>query len=178
MILVTIDDFNNFYSLAQSNQTIPVLQSYIDKYEEVFIKKILGVELGQLFIDDITGMDSDSGDIEDRFIVLRDAFIKQSSFNCEQIFESIGMKNLLAGLIFCEYVSDTQMVHAQNGVSGSDSETSKATIPENAARFGEQKWNDSLGSIRAIQWWCGWEDKENYPEFKGVRFKPRYSPLM
>ncbi len=66
-ILLSTDDFNVYYSIAQTTEKTALLQEYIDRYEESFIKKILGAELGQHFIDDIRGEDSDSGDIEPRF---------------------------------------------------------------------------------------------------------------
>ncbi len=174
-ILLTTDDFNVFYSIAQTAEKTALLQEYIDRYEESFIKKILGAELGQHFIDDIRGEDSDSGDIEERFQVLLDPFIKQPR---QEIHESKGMKSILSGLIFYHYIADTQIKHTQSGVVLSDVETAKAVSPENAARLGEQKWNDSVVSIRAIQWWCGHEDRKNYCEFKGTYFKPLYSPFI
>lgn len=176
MILVTVDDFNVYFSVAQTPEKTALLQQYIDRYEAGFIKRVLGVTLGELFIADIQGLDSDSGSIEDRFQVILDPFMKQPCTN--KIHESKGMKDLLCGLIFCEYISDRQISHAQSGVVVSDVETAKSVSPENAARFGEQKWNEALESVRAIQWWVGWEDLTNYPEFRGTYFRPRYSPLL
>jgi len=77
MILLTTTDFEQGeLAIAQTNETTALLQTYIDKYEEVYIKRILGVSLGQLFIDDVQGVDSDSSAIESRFQILIDGFIE------------------------------------------------------------------------------------------------------
>lgn len=176
MILLELSDFNGFYTLAKSIDSDPILQSYIDRFEESFIKRILGVELGQLFIDDVQGVDSDSASIEPRFQALIDAFIKQDG--CGTIYESKGMKDLLAGLVYSEYIVDTQVKHTQSGATLNQSEVSNTASPYEAANFGEQKWNQSLLSIQAIQWWCGTEDITNYSEYNGTYFRPKYSPLL
>jgi len=176
MILLTTDDFNLFQSIAQSSNNTALLQEYIDRYEEVYIKRILGVTLGQLFIDDVQGVDSDSSAIEDRFQILIDGFIKQDS--CDRVLQTHGMKDILASLIFYHFVSDTQVKHAQAGVINNQAEVSNIGSPEDAVRFGEIKWNGSLSSIEAMQWWVGIEDGANYPEYNGELFKPKYSPLI
>lgn len=175
MIILQISDFNNFHQFAQSNDDNPLLQSYIDRFEESYIKQILGVELGQLFIDDIKGEDSDSSAISDRFLAILDPFMKQD--HCG-IWESKGMKDLLASLVFYHYASDTQVRHTQSGITLSSSEVSNILSPETAMRFGEQKWNDALKSIWAIQWLCGTFDEKTYPEFLGTIFKAKYYPLL
>lgn len=178
MILLTTDDFNLFQSIAQSPNNVSLLQEYIDRYEEIYIKRILGVDLGELFIDDVQGLDSDSSAIEARFQILIDGFIKQQDNDGDVIWEAKGMKDILASLVFCEYVSSTQVKHSQSGVITNQAEVSDIGSPEDAARFGEQKWNGALSSVEAIQWWCGTEDETTYPEYNGTLFRPRYSPLL
>lgn len=176
MILLTTSDFDGFQSIAQSIASTPLLQIYIDRYEEIYIKKILGVTLGQLFIEDVQGLDSDSSAIEARFQALIDPFIKQDS--SDRVLESKGMKDILASLIFFEFVSGTQIKHAQAGVINNQAEVSTIGSHEDATRFGEVKWNEALISIESIQWWCGAEDEANYPEYNGIYFRPQYSPLL
>lgn len=176
MILLELTDFDqNFQQLAKSAATDPVLQNYIDRYEEIYIKKILGVELGQKFIDDIKGDDSDSASIEARFQILLDGFIKQEGA-C--IYEAKPFKDILASLVFFEYVSTTQARHTQSGVTLNQSEVSTAMSADQACRFAEQKYNNAIPSIKAVQLWCGCEDKDNYTEYAGVYFRPKYSNLL
>lgn len=183
MILVTLDDFSGYYSLAQSVNTKPVIQNYIDRLEAQFIKRILGVELGELFIADVQGLDSDSSAIEDRFQVLIDPFskqVKRGDFGgwSNNIYESKGMKSILLGMIYSEYVSNEQVQHSQGGMINSQVETANAATPAEADRIGEVKWNDSLLSIIAIQWYCGCNQRATYPEYDGMYFRPKYSNLL
>lgn len=176
MILLEIGDFKGFHSLAISIDNTPILQSFIDRFEESYIKRILGVELGQKFIDDIRGEDSDSSSIEPRFQAIIDPFIKQ---DCNRsIMESKGMRDLLAGLIYYEFVFSNQMKHTQSGATLNQSEVSDTATPQEAALFAEQKYNASLPSVYAIQWLCGTENFKDYPEFAGTYFRPKYSPLL
>lgn len=176
MILLDLDYFNTLFSLAQSNATDPTIQAYIDKYEASYIKRILGVSLGEKFITDVKGEDVDSDEIEARFQILIDGFVKQNS--CGSIYENAGMKALLASLIYYHYVTETQVRHTQSGVTLNQAEVSTILTPENATRQAETKWNQALCSIEAIQWWCGTEDEATYPEYDGIYFRPRYSPLL
>ncbi len=177
MILLELSDFNTYYRLAQSSNTDPVLQSYIDRFEESYIKRILGVELGQKFIDDIQGNDEDSDEIEPRFQAILDPFIKQRCGN-GSIYESKGMKAILAGLIYSEYVEDDAIKHAQAGTISNQAEVSNVATPAEAMQFGEEKWNSSVISLHAVQWFCGSEEPDTYPEFAGTYFRPKYGNLL
>jgi len=176
MIILELSDFDNFYGIAQSIQQNPKLQAYIDRFEESYIKRILGVELGQKFIDDIKGDDSDSSALEDRFLAILEPFIKQDS--CKHIHESKGMKAILAGLIYSEFVEDDQLKNSQSGVIINQSETSDVASVGNAFEFASAKWNSSVISIHAIQWLCGCFDIKTYPEYEGTYFRPKYPDLL
>jgi|SRR3990172_7448918 len=168
MILLTTSDFSGYYGIATNQASLPLLQEYIDMFEASYIKRILGIELGELFIADNSPA---------RFQFILDPFIKQDE-NCDTIYESKGMKDILAALVFYEYISSTQVKSAQAGVITNQAEVSNIGSPEDACRFGEVKWNGALGSIEAIQWWCGYEDEITYPEYSGVYFRPKYSALL
>ncbi|HKZ36478.1 MAG TPA: hypothetical protein VJ184_02430 [Chryseolinea sp.] len=174
MILLTLADFDGFYGLAKSIDNNPLLQEYIDRFEESYIKRILGVELGQLFIDDIKGEDSDSASIESRFQIILDPFQKQDG----SIYESKGMKKILAGLIYSEFVEDNQIFHSQSGATTNRAEVSDVLNPVTAAEFAATKWNSSVISIMAVQWWCETEDTTNYAEYDGTYFRPKYPDLL
>jgi len=170
MILIQTSDFDNFHSLAQSIANTNELQAYIDRYEEKYIKLILGAVLGELYIVDKSNPTQDP-----IFVVIEDAFIMDEN---SSIRESKGLKDVLLSLIFYHYVFDTQTKHSQSGVTINQSEVSNTNSPENAARFGEQKWNDSLDSIESIQWYVTVFAPDDYPEYNGTQFKPRFSPLL
>ena len=177
MILVQTTDFESGENqIAQTIQTTPLLQTYIDRYEEIFIKQILGVDLGQLFIDDIQGLDSDSSAIEDRFEVLIDPLIYQTSDG--SILSTYGIKDILCKMIFFEYVTANQARHTQSGVTLNQSEVSTTMSPESATRYAEAKWNDAVGQIRTIQYYCSRFKSSDYPEYNGIYIRPKYSALL
>lgn len=175
MILVTTEDFTGFYLLALADKTRPVLEQFIEDYEKKYILKLLGKELGELLIADIEGEDSDSQAIEDRFQVLINPFTEQSS--CK-IYESEGLKKLLVALIYYHYVTETQTEHTQAGVTVPQSENSNILSPEGATRTAEKRWNKALDFIEAIQWYCQDFKPSDYPEYDGLKFYARYSPLL
>ena len=49
-ILVKTTDFTGLYYIAQTTYTTPILQAYIDEFEKTYIRKLLGLTLGDLFI--------------------------------------------------------------------------------------------------------------------------------
>lgn len=169
-ILLTLDDFKTgFHFLARSIDVDPIIQDYIDRYEESFIKRILGVDLGQKFIDDINGDDSDSSDMEERFQDLLDPFMEQD--RDQRIYESNGFKDILASLVYYQYVADTASKHTLSGVALAQAETAGVFTPENQIEFAERKYNDATRHINAIQWLCVCKSPKVYPEFMGQKFK-------
>lgn len=177
MILLETTDFDSGeYVIAQTNDTTALIQTYIDRHEAAYIKRILGVELGLLFIEDIQGNDADSDEITARMAAIRDAFMIQADSGC--IYESKGMKDILMAIVFYFFVSETQVKHSQSGVITNAAEVSNIAQPENATRFAETKFNGALSSIEAIQWYCGTEETATYPEYDGTYIRPRYSNLL
>lgn len=174
MIILQLSDFNKKYSIAQSNNTDAALQECIDDFEASSIKKILGVELGTAFIAALAA--DPTPPLPAKYVAIRDAFIEQSN-NCKRIYESKGMKDALAAIVYYEYVSNDQAKHTQSGVVTNASEVSNIASPENAERLGEQKYNEALDTIWAIQWKCE-NDKETYPDYKGIKFSAKYSSLL
>lgn len=182
MILVTLDSFVGKYVLARTNSTDPELQDFIDTYEKKYIYQLLGVELGQLLIDELTAYNSGSDPVEARFQVLLDPFTLQSSscfpFHTGKIYESLGLKDMLTAFIYYHYVKETHQKHSQSGVEQDDAETAKIVNNRTAARFAERKWNAALDTVDAIQWRCKFYEPTVYPEYKGLKFSPQYGSLL
>lgn len=174
MILVVKSDFIGLFELARTPFTDTTLQAYIDEYEESTICKILGVELGKLFIEALQS----SSTLDPRFEAIKDAFIEQATGQCvKKIYESKGMKQILASVVFYKYVSKSQLKHSQVGVVLNKAETSDVTSVRAAMRFGESKYNQALEWVEAIQHKCK-SDKVTYPEYAGICFDPEYSSIL
>src|SRR3990172_269512 len=182
MILVQLSDFAGFHILARSIQNDGILQAYITRFEERFIKLILGATLGQLYIDDKSQPTQDPiyAAIEDAFMLddtNSSGWVWESN-SWNSIRESKGLKDVLISLIYSEFVFDTQTKHSQSGVTINQSEVANNNSPENAARFAEQKWNEALTSISAIQWYCTSFAPTDYVDYNGKEFTPKYSSFL
>ncbi len=143
----------------------------------------MGVKLGKLFIADlVNGVPQTQ-----RFIDIFNAFAFQPdtySFNLTcwcayRIFESKGIKDILLHLIFYQYTYKTTIGATQSGATINKSEVSNTLNPYSGSRFAEQKYNEALSDIEAIQWYIKCSDFANqYPEAQPVRFKAQYSSLL
>ena len=171
MILLTVDDFTGFFELAQSTANIPLLQSYIDRYERDYIHRLLGVELGELYIADLTAPSAP-------YTTLTNAFYEQD--DCDVIWSSLGMKDFLKAAVFYHYVFQEQVQHSQSGVTISLAETSHVVTPENAAAFARRRYNaccvtyptsDKKTTAEAIQWKCETDDPDSFPTYNGTKIK-------
>lgn len=184
-LIVQSSDFVGFHELATSAAIEDVIDAYIEKYELRYIRKLLGPELGNLFIADYANTTQDP-----RFAVIEDPFSEQSEdplrpvteSPTEQlygvIYESEGLKEFLLSCIYFEYVSDRQVRQGQAGTAKSRTDTANVVSMQAAQRSAERKWNEGLDTAEAIQWYCSIFKPTDYPEYKGIRFEPEYSSLL
>jgi len=178
MILLQISDFTGKYTINLNAVTTPLLQSYIDDYEANYIYKLLGVDLGLLFIADLANVSQEA-----RFVVIQEPFAIQYN-GCNYV--STGMLDYLKAAIYYEYTKDRQIRPSDNGVSFSINEAQTIATPQQAAREAEKKWNAALDTVAAIQWYCytyadaTYPDDEDmrYPEYNGECLEPKFSPLL
>lgn len=265
MLILQTSDFAGYFALARTVYNDSKLQAYIDKYEKLSIYQIFGVELGDLFIEDLptqngisTNTLTDTGNTWDASsgsypttggtgtagaIVKADAFTvsvagtqdgvdylvgdqlyalvntpgqtaanwkkKEKRFtdiyneftaqgdgfftiyygwwnvwypNCwyatNPIYHSDGMVSVLTGLVYYNYVSQTQINHTQSGVANKESETGYTTDNFSAHRQGEKRWNDAVDSIAAMQWKMNAQDPDSYTEYQGQIFHAQFSALL
>lgn len=169
-LLVTLNSFTGLNQLARSTATDPKLQEYIDQYEEEYIIRLLGKELGELFIEDKSNPSQEA-----RFAIIEHPFTEQEN---ECLYISKGMKQMLTDIIFYYYVVETQTGHTQSGVANKQAEAGKVRTPDDAARKAERRFNDCLKTWDAIQWYCKTFARDDYPEYKGQHIGPIYSPIL
>lgn len=184
-ILVQTTDFTGLYAIAQTTYTTPKLQAFIDEHEKSLIRKLLGLELGDLFIASVTSY----APVGARYLAIfnplaiqLDDTVPNNYYDTDgycgrHIYESRGMKEILKGLIYCLYVQDQQAQHSQSGVVKSAADVSNVMTPENAARLGEVRHNGIIGDWEAVQYYCN-VNSDTYPEFKGLRLAPKYSAIL
>jgi hypothetical protein len=184
-ILVKTTDFTGLYAIAQTNYTTPIVQAYIDEFEKTYIRKLLGLELGDLFIATVVN----NAPVGARYLALFNPLALQltglsigvqlngENYSSSRIFESRGMKEILKGIIYCLYVQGTQSHHSQSGVAKAMADVSVIMTGENAARMGEIRHNGIIADWEAVQYYIH-VNAATYPEYEGLQLQPKYSAII
>lgn len=188
-IFLTGNSFTGKYTIAVSDASTIILQSQIDAWERKYIMQLLGVELGKLLIAYKEAQPNSDPPIAryDDLIApfdLQDTIqssIPLSSFN--KIHSSLGIENLLAGLIYYQYILSAQAKDSQSGIVIPNVETASVMSPIGASKVAESRWNSAKETADAIQWFCLWKtddttDENIYPEFAGWGFAPQYTSII
>jgi hypothetical protein len=154
-ILISEDDFVGKWELAKSNDD--KIDEYIQEYEEQYLIELLGKELYDLFKADLTAGVPGTQIYKDIF----DPFsIKISQ---AVIITSKGMKKMLTGLIYFQYVKDNKTKQSMNGAVTQQTEVS--TPSDNTFLY--QRYNDAVRTYQAIQTYII-QNIAIYPTFAGV----------
>jgi hypothetical protein len=184
-ILVKTTDFTGLYAIAQTSYTTPILQAYIDEFEKTFIRKLLGLELGDLFIATVVN----NAPVGARYLAVFNplaiqvsglnsgVFLNGQNWVAGRIFESRGMKEILKGIIYCLYVQGTQSHHSQSGVAKATADVSIIMSGENAARMGEIRHNGIISDWEAVQYYIS-QNNATYTEYDGLELQPKYSAIL
>ncbi len=169
MILLNLDSFKGgkynipdslgFYS--KSN-----VQEMINRYEKQYIYQLLGVVLGDKIIAYLATTPAPRTPANIHYNKILDPFsMDDDTSMC--VIQSLGITEYLKAGIFYEYVKNG-LKNSQAAVVKTESETSKAATPAITLRFAENKFNDVLDTIEAIQWYC-LENETEFPDFNGQR---------
>lgn len=154
-ILISDDDFAGKWELAKANSDL--IDEYIVEYEEQYLIELLGQDLYILFKADLTGGVPNTPIYKKIF----DPF--SITLNQTEVITSKGMKKMLLGLIYFQYVKDNKTKQTMNGAVNQQTEV--AVPAENTFLY--QRYNDAVRTYKAIQRYI-WENKTDYPDFAGV----------
>ena len=183
-LIISTDDFVGFQNLALSNDTIPVLQSFIDLYEKRYLVWLLSETMAGLFITD--AQNNNGIPIIPRFVALFNPFDKQDLENNlrnddnyydggKGMRHSDGIKQILLNCVFYHFVFDTEQQHSQTGVTNNVVDTS---TKGDAYRYAERRFNHALDSWEDLKWFI-MQDPVTYPEYvKTVMPKAKFSPIL
>ena len=151
--MVTIGDFEGKHEIAKNDFTQPKILSYIQDYEQYYAVKLLGVELYDLWVIDPSVIPFDA---------ITNPFNFQS--NCGKIYQSKGIRYMLTGFIYFNYVTDLRTQQTLGGaVSKANENSGVATHVQSLAW---QRYNESVYTYEAIQAFIR-ENKVDYPTFRG-----------
>lgn len=161
-ILIQTSDFTGKYSIAQNSFT--PLQSYINKYEKEYLVDLLGVELYDLFAADVTSY----APVTPIYQSIYNPF-KQDYNKC--IVYSVGMKEMLLGFIYFEYMRDQKIKNTITGAVVNANENARESGFSEFNLF--SKYNEGIHTYEAIQWFIN-ENKTDYPTYNGKCKKLMY----
>jgi hypothetical protein len=154
MAIVERADFVNKFEIHTMGANNTKLQSYIDRYEVDYLVDLFGVELYNLFIDDIENV---------IYAKLLDPILFQT--NCGKIYNSKGIKDMLLGFIYFEYQRDSRVQQTINSAVKIKSNVSERADVLSMNLYG--RFNESIETFKAIQEYLQ-ENSNDYPAFMGV----------
>ena len=83
-----------------------------------------------------------------------------------------GIKEMLKGLIYYEYVPKTNVMHTQTGLVSSLNENSTPQTEARGAQFIMNHYYKAIKTYNAIQWYIE-QHKSDYPEYNGIPVEPQ-----
>lgn len=181
--MITYADFDGYFEIPTSvaDNTRALIETYIERYENPYIYKLLGVTLGNLLIEDQAMVS-----VDERFSVIIEPIYMDDPFNTNTgaQYHSRGMVNYLKAVVFYHFVTENQAFLTQSGVAINENETQKVLTPYEATRFAERKFNEALEDVDTIQWYCDTyaptlaDTDLHYPEYNGQKIKPRFAGVL
>lgn len=159
-MIITTADFVGKYKAGGTN--FAALQSYIDRYEAILLRELLGVELYELF---------KTAYIADNTLVatpiykaIYDAIAQDNDEGCEpKVIQNNGMKQMLVGMVWFYFVRDLVVKMTNAGPVNDQSEVSEMANPT----FMYQYYNEAVHDWKVIQWYID-ENSTDYPTFNGI----------
>jgi len=143
-MIVTIGDFVNKYEVHTGIYDAGKLQAYIDKYEPQYLKELFGVTLYNDFISDLTNQNVPKSP---NFLFFYNPF--SVDVYLFRMLISEGLKEMLLGFIYFEYVKDLSNTMTPFGNTISRSELSRQTTTLNTMMYA--RYNDSIKTFTAIR---------------------------
>ncbi len=153
-LLIVADDFVGKYDLAKSNDD--KIDEYIEEYEEKYLTELLGKELFDLFEDDVE-------DYEPETPIYKSIFEPFTEEINGLVFTSEGLKKMLLGLIYFQYVRDDRVKQSMNGAVEQETEVSSKS--DNTFLY--SRYNQAVTTYKAIQQYI-LNNLTDYPTFRGV----------
>ena len=160
-MFITIADFSSGkYELHTGMYDVTRLQAYIDKYESLYLINLLGADLYADFIANLA---------DPKYVKIYDPFNQDHNW-CIMISE--GMKVMLLGFVYFEYLKDLTNQITPNG--------NVRPIGENSADVSTlytmmyTRYNESIKTYTAIQYYICLETEFDYVDFNGQKKESAY----
>ena len=153
-LLITKSDFTGVYALSTSISD--KITAYIAEYEEKYLRELLGATLFDLFKADVSSYVPQTT----KYLTI---FNEINSDEYGYLLHSDGMKKMLLGFIYYEYVVGNTIQHTNTGLVANVNEISLN------ADFSlvYMKYNKSVDTYKNIQYYIE-QNSSDYPDFAGV----------
>ena len=153
-ILIPADFGSGEYKVPQN--CFDSIQNYLDKYEKLYLTKLLGAELYDLFIADlVSGVPQTA-----KYLSIFNEF-RIDENKCIRISE--GIKEMLMQFCYFHIIRDLGVKKGIGGVGGYKTEISESRYDGfNIV----EALNEGVDNARAIQWYICDNDVD-YPEYNG-----------
>ncbi len=151
------NDFEGFYNVSHNCYDVRDLELFIEEFEPEYLCKVLGKVLSDALNNEL---EANGGVLPplSRFIPLFQPLCLGCSTQkccCSKKKPSdgwsIGLKKVLLGLLYYDYVIQQKHQNTVTGTVNSNNETSNLVSNLTQVRLAEQRWNRSVLSIDAIQ---------------------------
>jgi hypothetical protein len=164
-IFVNEYDFTNQtkFELPIGLYSTQKIDKYIERYEKDYLMELLGVELCNLLLEDVSGQVPTT----EKYLKIYEPFYEQISFT---YMNSKGMKDMLMGFIYFQYTKDLITQITPVGVVKPQEQNSKVITAHTPIYL---KYNESIKTYNAIQEYILF-NMSDYPEFKGLSKKYAY----
>lgn len=156
-LLITNAAFTGKFSVAHDTTSNTKIDAYIARYEEDYLRKLLGVTLFNLFKTNYQAGPPPTG----VYLTIFNAFAQDHS-GC--VIESKGMADMITGFLWWEYVKDLKRRINLSGISADKSENSREMTFDEADI--SSIYNESKKTWDAIQWYIT-QNKTDYPDYNG-----------
>lgn len=157
-IIVTISDFIGDFQLQIDTNTEDKFNDIRDEWTRDYIRRLLGVELGNLFLADFDANTPTT--LTARFQVIYDAFQEDYNYN---IIESKGIQYFIKCVVWFYFVRQNNVVVSTGGNKSAKSQNSE---PTNDAKWMARTFNKGVDTSDAIQWYIR-QNNATYPEYNG-----------
>ena len=167
LLNITYQDFGKGkYELHSGIYEQAKIQAYIDKYEKIYLQKLMGIDLFNLFVADL-----DQGvPLSPLYLSLFDP-IEYDRDLCGEIVVSEGMIEMIKGIVYFQYLKDqTNQVWVSGSVRPSG-ENSENVSTLNMMIY--TRYNEAIKSYKAIQTYIC-DNLTDYTEFNGKSLKTAY----
>jgi len=137
------------------------IQSYLDKFEVIYLQDLLGCELYNDFATDFSILGNVPTD--PKFISIWNMFCKDDSCH---IHRSEGMKEMLSLFVYFEYVRDQPVKNNIGGPQINDQANSNGALTTQTNII--TNYNTGIDTYNSIQWYiCSNPDNYDYNNYNG-----------